>query len=249
MKTLVIIPTYNERDNLPLLLVRLLSVVPDVDVLVVDDNSPDGTGAIAEDLGRADPRIRVLHRPAKDGLGGAYVAGFRHALAGGYQRIVQMDADFSHDPGDLPRLLGRLDDADVVVGSRNVPGGGVTGWSPLRHLLSRGGSVYARMLLGLPVRDATGGFKCMRRAAVEALDLDRLRSNGYVFQIEVNHICAAAGLRFVEEPIIFRDRVRGRSKMSARIAVEAAVLVLRLRLGLSPTALARPDVALPRQTS
>ncbi len=238
MKSVVIIPTYNERENLPALARAVLSVAPNLDVLVVDDNSPDGTGQLADALARETGRIHVIHRAGKLGLGTAYVAGFRHALAHGYERIVEMDADFSHRPADLPRLLEAASYADVVIGSRYVPGGRILGWSPLRQAISKGGSLYARLLLGLPIRDCTGGFKCFRRAALERLDLDALRSNGYAFQVEVNYACVRAGLCLAEVPIVFPDRERGTSKMSGRIVAEAAWLVLRLRLGLVRQAVA-----------
>jgi dolichol-phosphate mannosyltransferase len=241
---LVVIPTYNELENLRPLLRAVLAVDPDLHVLVVDDASPDGTGQVAEAVARETGRVAVLHRPGKQGLGTAYVAGFRYALRRGYDRVVEMDADFSHRPIDLPRLLTAAETADVVVGSRAVPGGRIVGWSPLRHAVSRGGSLYARLLLGLPVQDCTSGFKCFRREALEALDLDALRSNGYAFQVEVNYACARAGLRLAEVPIVFPDRTKGRSKMSWRIAAEAAVLVLRLRLRLARAAVA-PGAAPP----
>ena len=232
MRTLVIVPTYNERENLPRLLAKLLTVASEVDVLVVDDASPDGTGDVADDFAALTPRVRVLHRAGKLGLGTAYVAGFRYALAHDYEAVVEMDADFSHRPEDLPGLLAAADYADVVIGSRNIPGGRVVGWSPLRHVISRGGSLYARLLLGLPIRDCTGGFKCFRRRALEALDLRAVRSSGYGFQVEINYACHRAGMRFAEVPITFPDRERGKSKMSKRILVEAAGMVLKLRAGL-----------------
>jgi dolichol-phosphate mannosyltransferase len=240
MGPLVIIPTYNERENLPRLVQALLAIDPELHILVVDDGSPDGTGAIAERLGQETGRVEVIHRTGKQGLGTAYVAGFRHALARGYDKVMEMDADFSHRPEDLPKLLAAADHADVVIGSRNVPGGRVVGWSLLRQLISRGGSIYARLLLGLPVYDCTSGFKCFRRSALQVLDLSSLRSNGYAFQVEVNYACARAGLRFAEVPIVFPDREQGKSKMSWRIATEAAWLVLRLRLGLSRASILSP---------
>jgi len=238
VESLVIIPTYNERGNLEPLIGAILTTVPTIDVLVVDDNSPDGTGQLADALAATEPRVKVLHRAEKQGLGTAYVAGFEYALLHGYERVVEMDADFSHRPEDLPALLAAAATTDVVIGSRNVPGGRTVDWSPVRQLISKGGSYYARLVLGLPIRDCTSGFKCFRRTALAALDLGRLRSNGYAFQVEVNYACARAGLRFAEVPIVFPDRVRGTSKMSARIVWEAAVLVLRLRLGLAPVPLA-----------
>jgi dolichol-phosphate mannosyltransferase len=228
MRTLVITPTYNERENLAPLACAVLAVDPGIDILVVDDGSPDGTGAVADQLARNTGRVHVLHRTGKQGLGTAYVAGFRFALAHGYERVVEMDADGSHRPEDLGRLLAAADHADVVIGSRNVPGGRVVGWSRMRQMLSKGGSLYARAVLGLPVRDCTGGFKVFQRQALEALDSVGLRSNGYAFQIEVNHACVRAGLRIAELPIVFPDRSRGKSKMSGRIAIEAAAMVLRL---------------------
>jgi dolichol-phosphate mannosyltransferase len=232
-RALVVVPTYNERDNLPRLVPQLLALDPSLDILIVDDASPDGTGDIADGLARANTRIRVLHRASKQGLGTAYVAGFTDALERGYGRIVEMDADFSHRPSDLPRLLQATAEpsaAQVAIGSRLVPGGAVVGWSALRRTVSVGGSLFARVLLGLPVRDCTSGFKCFTREALQALDLTRLRSSGFAFQVEVNHACARAGLRLVEVPITFPDRVLGASKMSWRIVTEALWLVLALRL-------------------
>ena len=229
VRTLVIIPTYNERANLESLIRAVLATDPGIDILVVDDSSPDGTGALAEALAKETGRVRVLHRAGKQGLGTAYLAGFRFGLGHGYDRLVEMDADFSHRPEDLPRLLRAAETADVVVGSRNVPGGQVEGWSWLRQLISRGGSLYARLLLGLSVQDCTSGFKCFRREALARLSLDQVRSNGYAFQVEMNYLCQQAGLRIVEVPIVFPDRAAGRSKMSWRIVLEAALLVWRLR--------------------
>jgi dolichol-phosphate mannosyltransferase len=243
VRALVIVPTYNERDNLPALLAAVLGLDPGIDVLVVDDNSPDGTGSVVDAISLGEPRLTVLHRPAKLGLGRAYVAGFAHALRHDYELVVEMDADFSHRPEDLPALLGAMEDADIAIGSRNVPGGGTVGWSRLRTLVSRGGSAYARALLGLPIKDCTSGFKCFRRTALARLDLDHLLSNGYAFQVEVNHACNAAGLRFAEVAITFPDRTRGRSKMTPGIALEAAFLVLKLRLGLTRPAVARQPLA------
>jgi len=234
MRSIVIIPTYNERDNLVPLVRAVLAVAPALDVLLVDDNSPDGTGALADDLARETNRVRVLHRASKQGLGTAYVAGFRYALAHDYAYIVQMDADFSHRPEDLPRLLRVAARSDVVIGSRAVSGGRVENWSPLRHLISKGGSLYARTLLSLPIKDCTGGFKVFHREALAALDLGRVRSNGYAFQVEMSHLCHRAGLRMVEVPIVFPDRTAGHSKMSRAIVIEAAALVWCLRRTPSP---------------
>jgi len=216
MSILVIVPTYNERENLRQLVEAVLALDPLLDLLVVDDNSPDGTGELADELAKQSGRVWVLHRAGKQGLGTAYVAGFRFALARGYERVVEMDADLSHRTEDLPRLLSAARYADLVIGSRNVPGARTVGWSPLRYLISRGGSLAARMVLGLPVRDCTSGFKCFRREALQVLDLDAIQSNGYAFQVEVNHAVARAGLRLAEVPIVFADRRHGRSKMSAR---------------------------------
>lgn len=229
MRSAAIVPTYNERENLSLLVPEVLEADRELDVLVVDDGSPDGTGELAERLGRETGRVRVLHRTGKQGLGTAYVEGFRVALNLGYERIVQMDADLSHRPEDLPLLLRAVEAADVVVGSRGVQGGRVENWSALRRLVSGGGSLYARTLLGLPIRDVTGGFKCFRREALEALDLTGIRSNGYGFQVEMNYLCHQADLRISEVPIVFPDRVVGDSKMSWPIFLEAAILVLKLR--------------------
>jgi len=232
-RTLVVIPTYNERDNLPRLLPEVLAVDPSLDVLIVDDASPDGTGDIADGIALGDARIRVLHREGKLGLGTAYLAGFADALVRGYARVVEMDADFSHRPADLPRLLeatAGADAAHVAIGSRLIPGGQVVGWSALRHTVSKGGSLLARLVLGLPVRDCTSGFKCFRREALEMLDLASLRSNGFAFQVEVNYACTYAGLQLVEVPITFRDRTQGASKMSWHIVAEAIWILLALRL-------------------
>jgi len=233
VRVLVIIPTFNERENIESLAGAVLGQDERIDLLIVDDGSPDGTGEIADGIASRTDRVHILHRAGKQGLGTAYVAGFRYALTHGYDRIVEMDADYSHRPEDLAPLIAASDRADVVIGSRNVPGGRAEDWSLLRHFVSKGGSLYARLLLGLPVKDCTSGFKCFRRGAIELLDLPALRSNGYAFQVEVNHACAQAGLAFAEVPIVFPDRTRGQSKMSWHIAVEAAWLVLRLRLGIT----------------
>lgn len=229
-RVLVVVPTYNERENLEALLEGLWSHCSEAHVLVVDDGSPDGTGDLADAIAIHEPRLQVLHRAAKAGLGTAYVEGFRIALDQKYELVVEMDADLSHRPEDLPRLLEASLGADLVIGSRNISGGRVVGWSAVRRAISRGGSLYARMILGLPVHDCTSGFKCFRRAALLTLDLARLRANGYGFQVEVNHLCHQAGLRIVEVPIVFPDRTRGHSKMSSRIVLEAMLVVLGLRL-------------------
>jgi dolichol-phosphate mannosyltransferase len=229
VRSLVIIPTYNERENLPRLVPAVLEKNDSLDVLVVDDGSPDGTGEVAESLARKSDCVRVMHRSTKQGLGTAYVAGFRYALDQGYDRIVQMDADFSHRPEDLPRLLKATEFADVVVGSRNVPGGRVEDWSLLRRFVSKGGSLYSRMLLGLPVKDCTSGFKCFRRRVLETVDFAGVASNGYGFQVEMNHLCHRARFAIAEVPIVFPDRTAGESKMSWPIFWEAAGLVWKLR--------------------
>jgi dolichol-phosphate mannosyltransferase len=232
----LVLPTYNEAGNLEPIVAQSLAELPDdARVLVVDDASPDGTGAIADRLAAERPdRIEVLHRTGKRGLGPAYIAGFRRALAGGAGLVLEMDADFSHDPADLPRLLAAAERADLAIGSRYVLGGRVEAWSPSRRLLSRGGSAYARHVLGLDVRDLTGGFKCFRREVLEAIDLDRVDSRGYAFQVEMTFRAARRGFRLVEVPIVFHDRREGASKMTAAIAAEAAWRVPWLRYRRGP---------------
>jgi dolichol-phosphate mannosyltransferase len=224
----VIVPTYNESDNLPVIAPAILAAAP-VDLLVVDDNSPDGTGRIADALAAKDPRVKVLHRAAKQGLGRAYLAGFDKALGEGYQRIIEMDADFSHDPAKLPELLKASESADLVLGSRYVEGGGTANWSLGRRLLSKGGSLYARTILGVPVRDLTGGFKCFRREVLESIDLQSVRSTGYAFQIELTYRALKRGFTVREIPIVFVDRRVGKSKMSRRIVAEALWMVWKIR--------------------
>lgn len=236
----VILPTYNERDTLPQTVTRIMAVSDEHDlglsVLVVDDGSPDGTGAIADRLSVDDPRISVLHRTAKEGLGPAYIAGFRRALADGAELVFEMDADLSHEPAYLPAMIGRIErGADVVLGSRYVRGGGVAGWGLGRRLVSRGGCLYAQLVLGLPYRDLTGGFKCFRRRALECLDLDGIGASGYGFQIETTWRAHRLGLRIAEVPIIFVDRRVGQSKMTYGIALEAATLVWKLLLERRPS--------------
>jgi dolichol-phosphate mannosyltransferase len=233
----LILPTYNEAENIePLVraaLVQLESTGLEHTVLIVDDNSPDGTGRIADRVAEESDRVRVLHRPRKQGLGRAYLAGFEVALAEGADLILEMDSDFSHDPADLPRLIAATGAADLVLGSRYVPGGGVENWGLVRRAVSRGGSAYARLLLGVPVRDLTGGFKCFHRRVLETIDLDGVHANGYGFQIELTYRAVQAGFTVTEVPIMFRERRVGRSKMTARIALEAVwkVPALRLRRG------------------
>ena len=227
----VVIPTYNERENIGALLPRVLELTR-ARVLVVDDSSPDGTGALVAELARDEPRVGLLSRPGKQGLGRAYVAGFKRALAEGAEFICEMDADFSHDPSYLPALLSAAATRyDLVLGSRYVRGGGTVNWGLARQLISRGGNLYARAILGLPVMDATGGFRCYRRRVLAAIDLDAIHSNGYSFQIELVYRAMRAGFSVGEVPIIFPDRRVGQSKMSRRIVLEALLTVWRLRFG------------------
>jgi dolichol-phosphate mannosyltransferase len=229
MKALVIIPTYNERENLPRLIPQILSQGSEFQVLVVDDNSPDGTGGVADELVAADPRVHVMHRDGKRGLGTAYVAGFKWALAEGFDYVFEMDADFSHDPAYLAALITATENADLAIGSRYVPGGGVTDWGPVRRFISRGGSAYARLALRVPVRDLTGGFKCFRREVLEAIDLDSIEARGYAFQVETTYRALKMGFRVVELPILFRDRREGSSKMNKSIVAEAIWRVPAMR--------------------
>ena len=230
MRALVCLPTYDERENLEPMLRALAEVLgPDDRVLVIDDDSPDGTGALADRLAAELPFVDVLHRARKEGLGRAYLAGFRVALEQGAELVLEMDCDFSHDPQDVPRLIAAAADADVVLGSRYVPGGGVRDWGLVRRLISRGASLYTQLLL-MPVKDATGGFKCFRRAVLERLDLDAITSRGYMFQIETTFRARRAGFRVVEIPITFAEREVGGSKMSRSIVLEAIWKVPALRL-------------------
>jgi dolichol-phosphate mannosyltransferase len=230
----LILPTFNEAQNLePMVraaLPRLSDGGGEPTILVVDDASPDGTGAIADRLAAELPAVRVLHRSSKDGLGRAYLAGFAAALEGGADLILQMDCDFSHDPADLPRLIAACDTAELALGSRYVPGGGVENWALRRRIQSRGGCLYARLILGVSVRDLTGGFKCWRRSALEALDLEGVDAHGYGFQIEMTYRAIKAGLSVTEVPIVFRERREGQSKMTAWITLEAVWKVPALRL-------------------
>ncbi|MEO6349770.1 MAG: polyprenol monophosphomannose synthase [Candidatus Limnocylindrales bacterium] len=227
--TWVVLPTYNEIENLPAIVPAILEALPGATLLVVDDSSPDGTGELADKLAAEDPRVQALHRPEKQGLGKAYMAGFDVALKNKASRIVQMDADWSHDPKYLPGMVDGLDTADVVIGSRYVKGGGVVNWGVLRKLISRGGSTFARTVLHLSPHDLTGGFKAWRGSTLTALPLDRMHSGGYVFQIETTFLASRQGARVKETPIIFVDRQHGASKMSRRIILEALVVVLQLR--------------------
>jgi len=228
-RVLVIIPTYNEAKNLPQIVPAILLQDPRIEILVVDDSSPDGTGRLADEMGAREPRIHCLHRTAKEGLGRAYIAGFRWALLHGFDFIFEMDADFSHDPAFLPRFLEAIREADLVLGSRYKTGVNVINWPVSRLLLSLGANAYARWITGLPLTDSTGGFKCFRRAVLQAIDLDAVRSNGYAFQIEMSFRAWKKGFRITEVPIIFHDRVEGQSKMNKRIVREAIWMVWWLR--------------------
>jgi dolichol-phosphate mannosyltransferase len=233
----LVLPTYNEAENLEKIvrasLPELAKATPDHHILVVDDGSPDGTGEIADRLAAELEPVEVLHRAAKEGLGRAYLAGFERALASGADLVLEMDADFSHDPHDLPRLIAASAEADLVLGSRYVPGGRVTDWGLMRRMLSRGGSLYAKIVLGLPVNDLTGGFKCFHRRTLEGIDYRNTHADGYGFQIEITYRAVKAGYSVKEIPIVFRDRQEGTSKMSPRIAIEAVwkVPALRARRG------------------
>ena len=229
MNTLIIIPTYNERENLPLLVKEIFSSAPETDVLIVDDNSPDGTGKLADEMHKENPQVQVLHRPGKLGLGTAYIAGFKYAIAHEYDAAFEMDADFSHDPRYLPDFLKAIEDADVVIGSRYVPGGNTPNWSAVRRLISGGGNTFVRFMLGIQVHDCTAGFRCYRREVLQSIDLDTLQSQGYAFQVELTYRVMEQGFKIVEIPIIFMDRRVGKSKMSRKIIVEAFTYVLRTR--------------------
>ncbi len=229
----LVLPTYNEAENVEAFVGAVLQRLAETGrphrVLIVDDSSPDGTGEIADRLAVEREAVEVLHRPLKQGLGPAYLAGFARALESGAELVMEMDSDFSHDPGDVPRLIAAAADADLVLGSRYVAGGGVTDWGRFRLALSRGGSAYARVLLGMEVRDLTGGFKCFRREVLDAIALDQIGSNGYGFQIELSYRAHVAGFRIREIPIVFKERQVGQSKMTARIALEAVWKVPALR--------------------
>ena len=224
----VVIPTYNEKDNVRPLVQAVEQSCPQADLLFVDDNSPDGTGELIDGIARTDARVHVLHRPQKQGLGRAYVAGFQWALQQGYAFMFEMDADFSHDPADLPRLLAAAQTADVAIGSRYVGGVRVMNWPMNRLLLSKGAALYTHYITGLPIHDPTGGFKCFRRAVLESINLDAIRSNGYSFQIEMNHTAWQLGFRLVEVPIMFVERREGQSKMNPQIVSEARWMVWKL---------------------
>jgi dolichol-phosphate mannosyltransferase len=228
-RALLCLPTYDERENLGPMVEAILAAAPQLEVLVIDDNSPDGTGRLADEIAARQPRVRVLHRAAKEGLGRAYLAGFAWALARDYRLVLEMDCDFSHDPGYLPGMLAAAEEADLVLGSRYVNGGGTVNWGLLRRLISRAGSWYARTILGLRVRDLTGGFKCFRREVLEAIDLPSVECTGYAFQIELTYRAVRRGFTVRELPIVFADRRVGHSKMSRRIVLEAVRKVWSIR--------------------
>ncbi len=230
MKVLVVIPTYNEAENIEEIIKKSLSVSPNVEILVVDDGSPDGTGDIVDKISKENPRVHLLRRPGKMGLGSAYVTGFKYALENGYEWVIEMDADFSHDPKDIPRFLELAKENDLVIGSRYTNGISVVNWPIKRLLLSYFANVYARIVTGVPIKDFTGGFKCFKRRVLEAIDLDGIMSDGYAFQIEMNYHAWKKGFKVKEMPIIFVERRAGKSKMSKRIIWEALWLVWKLRL-------------------
>ena len=231
MKTLIIIPTYNEYENLRPLLEQVFTYAPASDILIVDDNSPDGTGKLAEEIAAQNPQVQVMHRAGKLGLGTAYIAGFKYAVEHHYDAAFEMDADFSHDPRYLPDFLKAIESADLVIGSRYVKGGGTPNWSLLRRFISGGGNIFARFMLGIPVRDCTAGFRCYRRQVLEDIDLDTIESQGYAFQVELAYRVYRRGFKIVETPIIFLDRRVGKSKMSRAIFLEGFTWVVRARLG------------------
>ncbi|MGQ9487364.1 MAG: polyprenol monophosphomannose synthase [Armatimonadota bacterium] len=229
---MVVIPTYNERENLPIVCQKVMEATGGAaHLLIVDDNSPDGTGALADELAQQHPQVHVLHRQRKEGLGRAYVAGFQKALEMGYRLVAQMDADLSHDPADLPRLMQAMEHADLVIGSRYVPGGGVSNWSPPRYWLSFFANQYVRLITQLPLRDATGGYRCWKREVIETICLDTIRSDGYAFQIEMAYRAYRLGFRIQEIPITFTERRAGKSKLSKRVIWEAIWLPWKLRFG------------------
>ncbi len=230
-RVLIIIPTYNERENAPAIAMAVHEAVPDAHVLFVDDNSPDGTGHVVDELCARHPWVKVLHRQGKQGLGTAYIAGFKKGLAEGYEVLIEMDADFSHDPKYVPEMVRRLDaGADLVIGSRYVEGGGTENWGVMRRFISKGGGLYARTILGVRIQDLTAGFLAYRRRVLETLDLNAVGSQGYGFQIEMKYRALGAGFRVEEMPIVFVDRRVGQSKMSRKIFIEALMMVWRLRL-------------------
>lgn len=229
MKALVILPTYNEKENIQSILSAILSIHDEIDILVVDDNSPDGTGDIVDSMISDFPRIRVIHRPEKLGLGTAYIEGFKHAIKKQYNYTFEMDADFSHDPKELPNFLKEIENADLVIGSRYIPKGKIVGWGPIRYVISMGGNLFARFVLKLPIKDCTSGFRCYKTSILKQLDLTQITSEGYGFQVEILYHCYKKGFKITEIPITFTDRVVGKSKMSKKIVFEAFKQVLKLR--------------------
>ena len=229
MRSLIVIPTYNERENITGLIDDVLRIIPTTDILVIDDNSPDGTGQVLDEIHARVPQVRVLHRPGKMGLGTAYVQGFQYAIENGYDLVFEMDADYSHDPRYLPSFFQMAEQADLVIGSRYIQGGGTPNWSALRKFISGGGNIFARAVLGIPTRDCTGGYRCYRTAALRTLRLDLIHAQGYAFQVEMAYIFWKRGYRVREVPIIFVDRRVGKSKMSRKIFIEAFTWVLRTR--------------------
>ncbi len=231
MKTLIVIPTYNEYENLGPLLEQIATYAPASDILVVDDNSLDHTGELADEIASKNPHVHVLHRSGKLGLGTAYIAGFKYAIEHDYDAAFEMDADFSHDPRYLPDFLAKIEEADLVIGSRYIQGGGTPNWSFVRRFISGGGNIFARCMLGIPVKDCTAGYRCYRRHVLESIDLDSIESQGYAFQVELAYRVYKHGFRIVETPIIFMDRRVGKSKMSRKIFIEGFTWVIRARLG------------------
>ena len=229
MKTLIIIPTYNEIDNLSPLLKEIFSYAPETDILIVDDNSPDGTGDLADEFHQQNAHVHVLHRAGKLGLGTAYIEGFKYAIEHTYDAAFEMDADFSHDPRYLPDFLKAIVNADLVIGSRYIPGGDTPNWTILRRLISGGGNIFARFMLGIPVHDCTAGYRCYRRKVLESIDLDSIQSQGYAFQIELAYRVMQHGFKIVETPIVFMDRRVGKSKMSRKIVIEGFTYVIKAR--------------------
>lgn len=228
-KTLVVTPTYNEAENIRKLIETVLLQGEEVEMLVIDDNSPDGTASIIKEMMKSNPRVHIIERPRKMGLGTAYVEGFKYALRHNYDFIIEMDADFSHDPNEIPNLLKKAENHDLVLGSRYVDGIRILNWPIGRLILSYGASLYTRWITGLPIKDTTGGFKCFRRKVLESIDLDKIKSNGYAFQIEMNFKAWKKGFKIIEHPIIFADRTHGTSKMSKKIVYEAILLVWKLK--------------------
>ena len=252
-RTLVVVPTYNERENLPPLAQRLLALPTPVDMLVVDDNSPDGTGKLADELALKHKSVHCLHREVKDGLGRAYIAGFKWALDKGYEFVFELDGDFSHNPDDIPMFLQSAQDSDLVLGSRYLNGIRIINWPLSRLMLSKGAAKYVQIVTGMPFTDPTGGYKCFRRRALEAIDLDQVRSNGYSFQIEMTHKLWRQGMKVVEVPIVFTDRFHGHSKMSGHIVSEAFWMVWRLwvqnKMRRRPTSSQPPQSSQPPRSS